>query len=45
MVSSSMVTGNVATGAKAGSVFGLPVVKSNSDPCRGHSTVQEEGSN
>src|SRR5712671_6265480 len=45
MVSSSMATGNVCTGAKAGSVFGLPVLRSKREPCLGHSTVQAAESN
>ena len=45
MVSSSMAIGNVCTGVKAGSVFGLPVVRSKREPWRGHSTVQAAGSN
>ena len=39
IVSSSMITGNVSTGTYAGRVLGLPVLRSNSEPCRGHSTV------
>ena len=35
-----MITGKVSTGTYAGNVMGLPVFRSNSDPCRGHSTVQ-----
>src|ERR1700741_688731 len=45
IVSSSMITGYVSTGTYAGKVNGLPVFRSNSDPCRGHSTVQLSGSN
>src|SRR5215218_4365270 len=45
MVSSSIATGNVCTGWKAGSVFGLPVLRSKREPWRGHSTVQEAASN
>src|SRR3954454_2015233 len=44
MMSSTTRTGNVSTGTYAGSVFGLPVRRSNSDPWRGHSTVQFSGS-
>src|SRR3954449_889825 len=44
MMSSTTRTGNVSTGTYAGSVFGLPVCRSNSDPWRGHSTVQFSGS-
>ena len=40
MSPSSTRTGNVSTGTYAGSVCGLPVRRSNSEPCRGHSTVQ-----
>src|SRR5215207_10923112 len=45
MVSSSIATGNVWTGWKAGSVFGLPVLRSKREPWRGHSTVQAAASN
>src|SRR3954452_2776230 len=44
MMSSTTRTGNVSTGTYAGNVFGLPVRRSNSDPWRGHSTVQLSGS-
>src|SRR6202012_3722488 len=40
-----MITGNVSTGTYAGNVLGFPVVRSNSDPCRGHSTVHAASSN
>src|SRR5262249_43316961 len=45
IVSSSTATGKVCTGWKAGSVFGLPVVRSKSEPWRGHSTGQAASSN
>src|SRR4051812_40229817 len=44
MMSSTTRTGNVSTGTYAGNVLGLPVRRSNSDPWRGHSTVQFSGS-
>src|SRR3954454_5383392 len=41
---SSTETGNVSTGTYAGRVRGFPVRRSNSEPWRGHSTVQRSGS-
>ena len=43
MMPSSTSTGKVSTGTYAGRVMGLPVRRSNSEPWRGHSTVQVSG--
>src|SRR3954452_21788880 len=45
MVSSSIATGNVWTGWKAGSVFSRPGARSKRERWRGHSTVQVATSN